>query len=497
DAVLEHAGEGSAERAEALCSLSMVAYRAGDMAGCLRFADEAIEIARRVDDDRCLAHALHMKGWACEWGIADHEAAWAAFGEAASLMRERTDAWRPLNLGMWGWSYADSSEGARARPVLEEGLALTERTKAPHARCYCLVALGFLETLEGRFEEADAHLDEALALATEVSDHYAEICARLFRGMADLRRGRSEDARELCEDGLRIALKHRSPNCEGFMRHVLGHAHLVNGQLEDADREFDAAYTSVGVNMPIFAAMHPAARAVTALARGDIEGARRFADEALTLGRRTDTPLATISATAVNAAVALSGGDAHRSEDLVHQSLDMAMHTGQRPDVCDLLDALAAAIAHQGRAEEAARLLGAAQHAREAMGSMRPPLLAASHETFVDQVRDALGGEAFGTALNAGAKLSLHEAVAYAQRGRGRRKRPSHGWGSLTPMELQVVELVADGLTNPQIGEKLLISKRTVQSHLANVFAKLGVSSRAELAVQVAIRRAGTIPGTL
>lgn len=56
-------------------------------------------------------------------------------------------------------------------------------------------------------------------------------------------------------------------------------------------------------------------------------------------------------------------------------------------------------------------------------------------------------------------------------------------------MELQVVDLLADGLTNPQIGDKLLISKRTVQSHLANVFVKLGVSTRAELAAEVAVRR--------
>jgi DNA-binding CsgD family transcriptional regulator len=52
-----------------------------------------------------------------------------------------------------------------------------------------------------------------------------------------------------------------------------------------------------------------------------------------------------------------------------------------------------------------------------------------------------------------------------------------------------VAALVADGLSNPQIGERLFISRRTVQTHLAHVFAKLDISSRTQLAAQVARRR--------
>ena len=54
--------------------------------------------------------------------------------------------------------------------------------------------------------------------------------------------------------------------------------------------------------------------------------------------------------------------------------------------------------------------------------------------------------------------------------------------GSLTPTEQRVVALVAEGLSNPQIGERLFVSRRTVQTHLAHVFAKLGISSRTQLA---------------
>jgi DNA-binding CsgD family transcriptional regulator/tetratricopeptide (TPR) repeat protein len=72
---------------------------------------------------------------------------------------------------------------------------------------------------------------------------------------------------------------------------------------------------------------------------------------------------------------------------------------------------------------------------------------------------------------------------------RGPRKRPQLGWQSLTPTERQVVGLVVEGLSNPQIGERLFVSPRTVQTHVAHVFTKLQVSSRAQLAAEAVRRR--------
>jgi DNA-binding CsgD family transcriptional regulator len=78
--------------------------------------------------------------------------------------------------------------------------------------------------------------------------------------------------------------------------------------------------------------------------------------------------------------------------------------------------------------------------------------------------------------------LDLDEAVAYARRTRGARGRPSSGWASLTPAEQSVVRLAADGLSNPDIGARLFMSRSTVKTHLSHVYAKLGVTNRTELA---------------
>ena len=90
--------------------------------------------------------------------------------------------------------------------------------------------------------------------------------------------------------------------------------------------------------------------------------------------------------------------------------------------------------------------------------------------------------------------LARAEAVlreAGIRRGRrGPRDRPRVGWRSLTPAEQAIATLVAQGLSNPQIGDRLYVSRRTVQAHLAHVFAKLDITSRAQLAAAVAQNRA-------
>jgi len=107
----------------------------------------------------------------------------------------------------------------------------------------------------------------------------------------------------------------------------------------------------------------------------------------------------------------------------------------------------------------------------------------------VAELRDAMGEEEFEAAWAEGAALSTGEAIAYAQRGRGTRKRPTSGWGSLTPMERDVVRLVCEGLANNDIATRLFVSPRTVQTHLRHVYTKLGLTSRVQL-VQEAARHA-------
>ena len=143
---------------------------------------------------------------------------------------------------------------------------------------------------------------------------------------------------------------------------------------------------------------------------------------------------------------------------------------------------------------EAGRLLGAADAASDNASAWCASRFSTRLPSAGGQsCGNALGDDDFDAAWAEGAALSTEEAIAYALRGRGERKRPSTGWESLTPTELDVVRLVAEGIPNKDIATRLFVSPRTVQSHLRHVYNKLSLTSRVQLA-QEAARRNG-IPG--
>jgi DNA-binding CsgD family transcriptional regulator len=139
-----------------------------------------------------------------------------------------------------------------------------------------------------------------------------------------------------------------------------------------------------------------------------------------------------------------------------------------------------------GSHHEAARLFGAANAIRQPLGAVRFKVWDPGYEASVAALRSAMDDNDFDNAWAEGEALSTEEAIAYARRGRGERKRPTSGWGSLTPSERDVVRLVSEGLTNNDIAARLFVSPRTVQTHLTHVYTKLGLTSRVQLVQEAA-----------
>ena len=155
----------------------------------------------------------------------------------------------------------------------------------------------------------------------------------------------------------------------------------------------------------------------------------------------------------------------------------------------DLLEIAAIVASRCDDHERALILLGAGESARVATGvSFRYR----DQHGWIEELRRlavaAVGAEAADALVVRGAAMTTGDALAYARRGSGERKRPATGWDSLTRTERHVVELVAQGLTNPQIAERLVMSRATVKTHVSHCLTKLGMATRSEIAAEATRR---------
>jgi DNA-binding CsgD family transcriptional regulator len=224
-------------------------------------------------------------------------------------------------------------------------------------------------------------------------------------------------------------------------------------------------------------------RAEIAVLDGDVAAASAAIEEVIAAAG-TQRPWARSLAMIARARLLHQGGSLPQATAAAHDALSTLIRIGHRPDALDALELLAQIGASSGRMEEAARLFGAAGGARDRFGLRRAPVydraMAATTAAF-----EETHGLPWALLAEEGAAMSLEDALAYASRGRGGRRRPTAGWQSLTPAESRVAELVAAGLSNVEIGGRLFISPATVRAHLGHIYTKLGVGSRAALVVEV------------
>ncbi len=218
------------------------------------------------------------------------------------------------------------------------------------------------------------------------------------------------------------------------------------------------------------------------LARGDLIAARRWADADVSVMMGWHLAKALVT----RARVTFSQGEFEQAEGDLHRALACAADYRAYQVLPDAFEVLGQVTDAADEHRDAARFFGVADTLRRRMGSVRYRVYDTTYLTSVTHVREALGEDDFQSACQEGAAMSADEAIAYAQRGRGERKRPSSGWGSLTPTELDVVRLVSEGLGNKDIAARLFISHRTVQTHLTHVYTKLGLTSRVQLAQEAA-----------
>ena len=470
-----------AVRVRAVVDRAFLEFWAG-FPGGIEVVDQSLAVARELGDPALLARALVARAIVVGF---DDDAARPYFTEASDLARAIGDGWRLGQMLVWRAYLANvAGDPIRARAAADEGRNVAEAIGDRFTsrgcngwRSLAYLGSGELQTAVSRFGEIFAEAEEAHDLSWRFTSLYGLIYATAYQGDEQGYRATAPAAVKFADE-----LGGFYPGvCQG----AIAVASLSAADMESAAKAGAAAREQLTMAPPQIAAIYLYPMAEVALARGDLLEARRWADEAVSMTAGWQLSLALMT----RARVEIADNNPGSAERDLHEALRSAAEVEAHLVIPDVLECLARVIGGDGSHHEAARLCGAADAIRCRTGAVRFKVYDADYAAVVAALRDALGDNDFDTAWADGAAMSTTGAIAYAQRGRGERKRPSTGWASLTPTELDVVRLVGEGLGNKDIAARLFVSHRTVQTHLTHVYTKLRLTSRLQLA-QEALRRA-------
>ena len=220
------------------------------------------------------------------------------------------------------------------------------------------------------------------------------------------------------------------------------------------------------------------------LSAGDLEAARRHLAQSHDIARPLNDRYSIVHTTFHLGLASYLGGAPDAAGALFAESLDLARRTGMRAMMAYALIGLA--LAGRGGADPgwSARLHGAADQALADLGHALQPLEARLAGQDRRRLRAAIGDAAFDADYAAGRTLDAADVPAVVSRkdaaaGQARMAVSDQAVTVLTPHELDVLKLVAQGLSNPDIAQQLVLSEHTVHRHIANILRKLDLSSRA------------------
>ncbi len=386
-----------------------------------------------------VARGLYVEGrsWMAQLAALPDTAKAPAMMAVAQAI-EATFAWR-------------QGDYALAQSLFQAALPHLRQTSAPRLLTSVPLDLGAIAIQQGDLSRAQAHLEEALAAARSAGYRVDEAIALGNLGRLALMQEAYPTARALCEQS-------------------------------------EALARAVGDEVALCLALIFLQQVV--LRQGELSTARRLVEESLALARRTQQNMLPYSLDVLGQ-VAIAEGHYAEARRALRESLLLHHDHGNRSGIMYSLESIAALAAAETQPKCAIQLAAAAASIREAIGDQPTPMLQAMVDEWLVPLKQAVGQDAFRSAWEAGRAMSFEQALELAL---AATQPPStqpdqpldgsrHHGMELSPREQQVAALLAQGLTNRQIAEQLVVTQRTVASHIEHILEKLGFASRHQVGV--------------
>jgi predicted ATPase/DNA-binding CsgD family transcriptional regulator/uncharacterized protein HemY len=381
------------------------------------------------------------------------------FGQAEALCREGVELYRELGdrrgsattLSTLGYAALMRNHYGQARTLLEEALALFSEIGDKAGSVFALNFLGLVLVYQGEYARAQARFEESRVLS-KVTDDVANYAASLMLlGLALMVQGDLAQAQARLEESLAISRKMSYKRNIGLAIYFLGQVNFQQGDFTSTRSLFEeslAIFQEVGERVRI----------------AEVLGSQGF--------------------------LSLSQGDYAAARARLEESLQLSLELDYQWNIALCLEGVATVLAAQGEPGRAVWCLSAAQTLREAVGTALPPMFQALHEFTLASVRAQLSEQAFEAAWAEGRAMTPEQVLTTSGAVTTPTTTPTEpspvpqarkapiAPNGLTSRELEVLCLLAQGLTSAQIANRLIIGLVTVNSHVRSIYSKLGVTSR-------------------
>ena len=365
-------------RAKAFNWAGYLAYRQTDLTAARPLFEKSLELAREAGEKWVAAHALNGLG-NVEWTQGNLAAARPIYEKSLALHREIADKWGISislgNLGNVAWAQSDYP---MARSYYEESLAIDRELGDKQGIAWTLNVLGGLALTQGDFPAARTFFEESLALQQQVGDK--SCTAEALNNLAMLARdqGDFKQAVSLAQESLVL---YREIGDKG------GSAEALKNQ------------------------------GLAWCGQNDYAAARSCFDEAIVVGREVGHKPAIAAALDGLGVLAYGRGDYEVAQTRYMESLGIWEDVGYKPAIASCLEGLARVACMQGHPMRMARLFGAAETLREAIGIPLPPVDQAQYKHHCEAGRAQLDNATFEAAWAEGQAMTVEQAVAYALEG--------------------------------------------------------------------------------
>jgi predicted ATPase/DNA-binding CsgD family transcriptional regulator len=361
---------------------------------------------------------------------------------ALSWLEQAADTEHFLRLvAAHGNVWASTANYHEARVWYERALAAGAGDRSNH-RAKIQVLLAMIELLQGEISTSDALFADGLAACGQHDEPYYTAYALLGAATAAILQDERERSAGLLEECRLVA--DRIPD-----RRL---AEIVRGL--------------VSLNL-----------AVVARASGNLELAAAQLTDMLHRSKTEDYQLGVLLALGDLGDLARDRGEWNRALAFYREALVLGRAQPVKRVLIEVIESIAIVAARTGQIDRSAPLLGGAAGLRERTGlRYRHPENRSSLALAIEVSRAALGGDDFATCWQRGRTLPAERIVALALDMPDSSPPSTHAL--LTPREIEVARLLAQGMTDPEIAAALFISVRTVENHVAHMLAKLGVHTR-------------------